>query len=334
MTAEVRAKKPKTRSKVAVALPAKKTKKVLDAETDSRKRKSPKYKHFRLQKKIPHPKGAPAPITVLIRRTATLLKLCWKPLLILSAVFAAIQLLFVYGLQQPLDVRDFRDTLDELFQGSIDNFSTIVATFSALFGAQRDSTVPNSNIYSSIVILFFSLMFIWIYRQKTAGNKFTVLQAVYRSPYPITVVLGVMIVIAVQMLPFAVGSVLFSTVMQGEIAINAYEKAIWWIFLGLTVLLSGYLISSSLFAVYIATLPNMTPLRALRSARNLVRFRRFSVMNRLFSGLLLFTLAGAGVLLPLIFFLPTVAGWAYFVLSAIALPVATAFIYTLYRDLL
>ncbi|MDQ2973439.1 MAG: hypothetical protein M3Q79_03080 [bacterium] len=322
-------KKPPVKSKSAT-----KSNKVVAEKPEIRARKAPKYKHFRLQKKISHPKGAPAPISVLIRRTATLLKLCWKPLLILSVALALIQLLFVYGLQQPLDVRDFRDTLDELFQGSVDNLSTVVATLSALFGAQKDSTIPNSNIYSSIVILFFSLMFIWIYRQKTAGNKFTVLQAVYRSPYPVTVVLGVLVVIAVQMLPFAVGSVLFSTVMQGEIAVNGYEKAIWWIFLGLTVLLSGYLISSSLFAVYISTLPNMTPLRALRSARNLVRYRRFSVMNRLFVGIILFTLAGAGIMLPLIFFLPAVAGWTYFVLSAFALPVTTAYIYTLYRDLL
>ena len=60
-------------------------------------------------------------------------------------------------------------------------------------------------------------------------------------------------------------------VRQRKIAIGALEKAIWWIFLGLTGLLSAYMISSSVFALFISTLPNMTPMKALRSARNLVR---------------------------------------------------------------
>lgn len=321
--------KPKKSTKKPAAPPKKKP-----AAASTRTRKAPAYRHFRLQKKIHHPKGRPAGVRVLLRRAGKLMLSTWKPVLALTIIYTLFQLLLVHGLKAPLDVVEFKDTLSELFEGDLDNLSAATATLSALFGSQNEVVGEGASTYGALALLFFSMAFVWVYRQKTAGNKFTTLQAIYRSPYPITVILGVLFVIALQALPFAIGSILFSTVMQGEIAVGAYEKTVWWIFLGLTALLSFYLISSSVFALYISTLPDMTPMKALRSARNLVRYRRFSVMSRILAAALIVIIAAAGVLLPLIFFAAPIAGWVYFAMSALVLPAVHAFGYTLYRELL
>lgn len=312
-----------------------KTKKESPAQqAESRSRKSPKYKHFRLQKRIKHPKGVPLSTINLFRRTGILLKSTWKPVIGLTLIFAVLQMAIVYGFQAPLNVSEFKDTLNELFEGQTDSLTTGAATLGALFGSQNEITSENGALYSAILMLFFSMSFVWVYRQKTAGNKFTIREAIYRSPYPVTVVLLILLVISLQALPFGIGSLLFSTVMQGGIAVGGYEKAVWWLLLGLTGLLSFYMISSSVFALYISTLPNMAPMKALRSARNLVRYRRFSVMRRILSAALLVVLVMAGILLPVIFFAAPIAGWLYFIFTLAALPLVHAFLYTLYRELL
>ncbi len=40
-------------------------------------------------------------------------------------------------------------------------------------------------------------------------------------------------------------------------------------------------VKSSLFALYIVTLPDMTPMKALRSARELARYRRWTVLRKI-----------------------------------------------------
>ncbi len=311
-----------------------KSAKALAGSEAARKRKMPKYKSFRLQKRIKHPAGPLPSSRILVRKTLNLLKITWRPVLILSIVFTLFQIFLVRGFQSPLNVKDFKSSVSEIFEGQISNWEIAPAAIGALFSSQGSANSETSGLYNSILILMFSLMFIWIFRQKLAGNKFTTLQAVYRSPYSLTVVLGVLIVIGLQMIPFAIGSTLFSIVMQNGIAVGGLEKAIWWLFLGSTGLLSAYMISSSIFGLYAASLPEMTPMKALRSARNLVRYRRIVVLSKFVVFAMFVALIFAGIMLPLIFFLPVAAGWTFLALTILLLPTLHAFIYTLYRELL
>lgn len=303
-------------------------------KTGKRHLKKPAYRHFRLQKKLQHEKGTPVQLKVLLSRTWSLLKSCWRPVLVVTIIFTLLQLALVRGFSAPLNVSEFKTTIKQAVGEDLGNLESTAAVIGALFGSQGNQVSEASSAYNFLIVLFIGLTYIWIYRQTRAGNKFKALQAVYRSPYPVTVVLLVLLVIALQTLPFVLGSTLFQIVMQNGIAVNGYEEFIWWVFLGLTALLSLYMISSSLFAVFVATLPDMTPMKALKNARNLVRNRRMHVMGRIIGFGFYVLIFGAGVMLPLIFFWPAAAGWAYFVLSSLIFPYALAFLYTLYRELL
>jgi hypothetical protein len=87
-------------------------------------------------------------------------------------------------------------------------------------------------------------------------------------------------------------------------------------------------------ALYVVTLPDMTPLTALRSARDLVRYRRLSVFRKLIFLPIALGVIMAVVMLPFIFVVPVLAQWVFFALSMLALIVGHAYFYVLYRELL
>jgi uncharacterized membrane protein YoaK (UPF0700 family) len=94
------------------------------------------------------------------------------------------------------------------------------------------------------------------------------------------------------------------------------------------------MISSSLFALYIVTLPDMTPFKALRSARELVRHRRWTVLRKILFLPIILLVVAAIIMLPIIIWLTSLAQWVFFLLTMFALVAANAYMYTLYRELL
>src|SRR5581483_10553725 len=82
---------------------------------------------------------------------------------------------------------------------------------------------------------------------------------------------------------------------------------------------SFYMVSASVFGLYIVTLPDMQPRQALRSARDLVRFRRFAIIRRVFF-MPLFLLAVIGlIIVPLILYAQPVVPAVFYVLSMLAI---------------
>jgi hypothetical protein len=144
----------------------------------------------------------------------------------------------------------------------------------------------------------------------------------------------VLFVIGIQLLPLLAGNWLYATVIGGGIAVTGLEKLIWILLVILLILLSLYMVSSSVFALYISTLPDMTPLSALRSAREIVRYRRWVVMRKVLFLPVCLLIIGALIMVPLIIFVTPLAEWVYFGLSMLSLAVIHSYMYSLYRELL
>jgi uncharacterized membrane protein len=82
------------------------------------------------------------------------------------------------------------------------------------------------------------------------------------------------------------------------------------------------------------TLPDMTPMKAIRSARGLVKSRRWLVLRKiLFLPLVLFILAGV-IMLPFLLAVASIASWVFFVLSICTLAIVNSYMYALYRELI
>jgi K+-sensing histidine kinase KdpD len=158
--------------------------------------------------------------------------------------------------------------------------------------------------------------------------------AFYRGMYPLIPFILVLIVMGLQLIPALIGNFLFTTVINGGLAVGFIEQAMWTLFFILTILLSLYMISSSSIALYIVTLPEMTPMIALRQARELVRYRRFSVLLRALALILVIFFLLFVIVLPVIFIAPSLAEWIFFLITVLAIPLVHGYMFSLYRELL
>jgi hypothetical protein len=78
----------------------------------------------------------------------------------------------------------------------------------------------------------------------------------------------------------------------------------------------------------------MTPMKALRSARELVRYRRWTVLRKVLWLPFVLLLAAALIMVPIIIWLTALAQWIFFLLTMFAVAAVHAYLYGLYRELL
>ncbi len=264
-------------------------------------------------------------------------KLIWgnkKLLLGITGIYGLLNLLLVHGLASSVDVGGIKQEINESGAGGSGSLATGIAVLAVIAGSSSSGTNQTAGTYQLILVLMASLAIIWALRQIFGGSKVRIRDAYYRGMYPLVPFILVLLVIGLELIPLVIGSSLYTVVIGNGIAVLAIEKVLWAILFGLFAFLSFYLISSSIFALYIVALPEMTPIKALRSSSGLVKIRRWSVMRKLLWIPLAFTILAAIIMLPVIVMAAALAPWVYFVLSILAILALHSYLYTLYRELL
>lgn len=304
---------------------------VISPEKSDRKRrlKQRNYRSLRLSKRIKHPIRLPS-VWQLTKKTATILWSQKKLFAGICLVYGLLNVLVLLGHQ--VNVTSLKDSLQTSLGGG--KVTVGFATFGVLVGSNNSSAGGAASLYQFVITVIASLALIWALRETMAGITVRIRDGYYRGMYPLVPFFLVLLVIALQLLPFVGGAAIYSTVITQGIAVLPIEKLIWAVLFGLTALLSIYMIASSIFALYIVTLPDMTPLKALRSARELVRHRRWTVIRKLILLPIILLLVSAVILLPIIFFAAPLAQAVFFALSALSLAALHGYIYNLYRELL
>ncbi len=299
-----------------------------------RRLKQPNYKSLRLSKRIKYP-GPPIP-SVWKLSMATYRRLRASPRLFIYIVliYGLLTVLFVRGLGSSLNIAALKSNFQELFQGSWGQLSTGFTLFGLLLGSIGGGTGPTASLYQSILIVIFSLVFIWSLRQVQAGHQIGLRDVFYKSMYPLIQFLLVLVVIALQLVPLLIGSALYTLVINNGIAVSGVERFVWALLFFMMALLSLYMLCSSLFALYIVTLPNMTPMKSLRSARELVRYRRWTILRKIIYLPVALLILGALVVIPVILIWAPAAQWVFFVGTMASLAIVHSYLYNLYRELL
>lgn len=204
--------------------------------------------------------------------------------------------------------------------------------FGALAGGAGWSSDQTSSALQSILFIIASLAVIWALRQVLAGEKVTVKDAYYKGMSPLVPFILLLFVIILQLLPMTIGAAILGIVSTG-----AFGVAATLIFAAVFLLLatwSLYMLSCSVLALYIVTLPDMHPRQALRSAKRLIIGRRLSVMRRLMFLPFLILLTLAAVFIPILLILPPLAAPLFFVFAGLSVFAAHTYLYNLYRRLL
>lgn len=299
----------------------------------SRKRKPAVYKHFRLSKKIKHHTALPSGVKILREST----KIFWQNKRIFGgivAVSAFFQYVIVQSLGSPLNIIAVKEQVQGILGDGASKFTTGWVVFGSVVGSAGRQSSDVAGVYQSIILLVTALASIWAIRQLMAGESVRLKETFYNCMYPVIPFVLVAFVISLQLIPAGIGSFLYSTVIGNGLAVTAIEKALWLMIFILLATLSLYMVLSSVFALYIVTLPEMTPLKALRSARNLVLHRRLSVVLRFLVVMIVIGALSVILLLPLIIFLPGFAEIMVYIFSATCIVFLNIFTYKLYRELL
>ncbi len=299
-----------------------------------RRPKQTNYKSFRLHKRVKHFVRLPN----VWRLTKTAAHTLWahKKLFIgITLVYGVLNLIFVQGITSGAgDVNSLKDTLNQAFNGHLAGLASSLGVFTLLVGSAGNASNGTAGAYQLFLALIASLAMIWTLRQVFAETIPRVRDGYYKGIYPLVPFVLVLAVIGLQLLPWLVGASLYSLVINNGIAVYFVEKFLWALLYALLALLSAYMVSSSVFALYIVTLPDMTPMKALRSARELVRHRRWTVLRKVLALPVVLLLVAAVIMVPIIIWLTPLAQWVFFLLTMAALLAVHAYMYTLYRELL
>lgn len=298
-----------------------------------RKLRSPRYKSFRLQKRIKSTKPKLPSIRALGRQTVNILRQNKKFFLIFTLLYAVLSFIFIQTAVTGINLTEARDLIGDSLGGTV---PASLALYIGLIGTSSQFSNQIAALYQFIIIMIFSLAVVYGLRHmygKTA-RRVTVKESLYKGMTPLVPVLLVLTVLALQFLPLSIGSSIYATVVNAGLAVTSIERIFWLLFVVLLGLLTLYLISGSIFGLFIVTLPDMTPMRALRASRELVRFRRLEVIRKLvILPIVLLVLLGI-VVVPFIALVPSVAQVVFFVASALVLPTVLTYMYNLYRSML
>ncbi len=198
-------------------------------------------------------------------------------------------------------------------------------------------------IFAVLLTVMIWLTVVWLLRNRLAGHKVKLRDAVYSSGSPLFATIVVALVIAIQLLPAALAAIGLSAASASGLLDSGVEAMLFWLGAGLLSILSLYWITSSLFALVIITLPGMYPFRALKASGDIVLGRRIQLLLRWLWMILTVVVAWAVILIPIILidmwlksiwpqieWVPIVP-FALLVMGSLTIVWTSVYIYLLYR---
>lgn len=211
----------------------------------------------------------------------------------------------------------------------------------ALTGGLTAAPSDIQRFLSGLIMLLFWLVTAWTVRMLSAGKHIKLRDAFYNGSTPLIPTTIILLVIATQLIPAAIGLFAFQTAVTQNWITSPVEELAFGGAAVLLCLLSLYWLASSVVATAIVALPGIYPLRSLADARILTMGKRWEIALRLVSMLIIQVLIWGAILLP-VFMLDTWLDLSWLPLVPIIMQVMSGFsiiftsiyIYKLYRSLL
>lgn len=227
-----------------------------------------------------------------------------KPLIALTVIYIVFSALLVGIASQDTYTTlttTLRDTGSEIFEGNLGQIGQAGLLF-ATIATSGLSNAPSEaqQIFAGLLILLVWLTTVWLMRNLLAGHKVKVRDGLYSAGAPLISTALVTLVLFVQLLPLALAVIGYSAALASGLLNGGVEAMLFWISAGLLTLLSLYWITSTFFALIVVTLPGMYPMRALRTAGDMVVGRRLRILLRLLWMSLCVALTWALILIPFI----------------------------------
>lgn len=237
-----------------------------------------------------------------------------------------------------------RDTSGEIFTGNwgeIGKAGLLFAT--SVTGSLTATPTEAQQIYAGLIALLIWLTTVWLLRATKAGQRPRFRDGLYNAGAPIVPTTAVALALIVQLVPAALAVIAFSAAMSTGFLTGGVEAMLFTVVATLLIVLSVYWVTSTLIALTVVTLPGMYPMRALKTAGDLVIGRRLRILFR-WLWLAMITLAAwVLVMIPIIIFdtwlkslLPAIE-WlpivpmTLLIMSSLTITFVSAYVYLFYR---
>ncbi|RWZ78910.1 MAG: hypothetical protein EOT05_04165 [Candidatus Microsaccharimonas sossegonensis] len=267
--------------------------------------KSRPHRSFRLSKRRDYNRSLKLPGYVAFGRQVTNTLWRYKKIFVsLGVVYAALTIVLIgIGSQQTYLTlaSTLRDTGSQIFQGNIGLLGQAALIFISISSSGLTGTPTEAQqIYVVILGLLVWLTTVWLLRHLLAGHTVKMRDGLYNAGAPIISTVLIVLVMVVQLIPVGLAVVGFAAANSSGLLAGGVAAMLFWFGAALLVVMSLYLLTSSFFALVIVTLPGMYPLRALKTAGDMMVGRRLRILLRIAWMMIAIIVAGAVVLVPII----------------------------------
>lgn len=207
--------------------------------------------------------------------------------------------------------------------------SRAIATVSStLTGALNNNLTDAQWLLLGAIAILAILSTVWLLRQQLAGRRVNMRDGLYGSAGPIAAEFVLVFIGMLQMLPFALLLLAYYTVTASEILTGGIETAMFTLALVLVAVLTLYFMTTTLFALFIATIPGTYPLKAYRAARQIVAGQRLRLLIRLLWMAITIVVAWFIIMVPVVIIVNAFeAGGSWVIPIAFQVMVGASFIY-------
>jgi hypothetical protein len=300
-----------------------------------RRRKETKHRSFRLTERKPIKRQVTLPSSMNLLRFS--FAFLWRHKR-LFAIFTVVYVAAQYGLSflfaQSIDVREARAQISELLGGELPAYSVAYGLSNFIASTVQSRSSEAIGVYQNMITLFGTLGVLWTLRQLFADKIVRFRDVFYQGQYPFLQFFATVIILALALVPLAISAFLYNITITQGIAVTGLEQSIWVIICILFAILSFYLFVPGIIALYIVTLPEVSPFTAYASAWRLLEGRRSAVMLRVLVGYVLILLVGILTMMLSSYFLTVASEAVFYLLTFIGVIVTNIYTYKLYRELL
>lgn len=268
--------------------------------------KHPRHRSFRrsYREDYDHPFEAPGLLSHAMRAFKIFFK-NWRLFvpLILIIVIANIALVGLMSEETYVTFQNsLNETTDKLKSGELGTFarSGLLLISTITTGGLSQGMTESQQLSAVILFLITWLVTIYLVRQRLANHKVRLRDGLYNALAPFISTLIVVAVILVEAIPIMIVIITYSAAVATNFLATPFYALIYFIFAALLILLSTYLISSSLVALIAVSAPGLYPFVAIRTARELLIGRRIKFIIRLIYLFFTLIIVWIVVMLPLI----------------------------------
>lgn len=263
------------------------------------------HRSFRMTRRRDYRRSLALPgyfaFTILVNKTIWKNKKIYMWLAVIYAVLTAV----LVGIGSQDAYTNLMSTLQatgtQVFQGNLGQVGQAALLFLTI-GSSGLAASPTDaqRIYLVLLGLMVWLTTVWLLRNILAGHKVKMRDGLYSAGAPIVSSFLVSLVFVVQLIPLGLAIIGYSAASTSGLLDGGVAAMLFWFFAALLTILSLYWVTSTFFAMIIVTLPGMYPIKALRTAGDMVVGRRLRILLRILWMLLALFVSGALLLIPTI----------------------------------